>query len=174
MQPWVGIHMFISMFKLYLTILWASGPVESSRTRTSVVELDRIFILAAPAMNVEGGDFDSVQEAKSRRVKVSSFYLPFSMDFRMFRKSCYHGWLTGFTYFSSWRAPCIDKTIGELQTMSISSGWSPCPSIRCSGLDVTVTSSVTRTFHLRIEIEKHGHPRFGLFMCDAGGIPRSM
>lgn len=35
-----------------------------------VVELDRIFILAEPATNVKGGDGDSVQEAKSRRVRV--------------------------------------------------------------------------------------------------------
>lgn len=35
-----------------------------------VVELDRIFILAEPATNVEGGDADSVQEAKNRRVRV--------------------------------------------------------------------------------------------------------
>lgn len=34
-----------------------------------VVELDRIFILAEPATNVKGGDGDSVQEAKSRRVR---------------------------------------------------------------------------------------------------------
>lgn len=35
-----------------------------------VVELDRIFILAEPATNVEGGDADSVQEAKNSRVRV--------------------------------------------------------------------------------------------------------
>ncbi|KAG0557949.1 hypothetical protein KC19_11G167800 [Ceratodon purpureus] len=34
-----------------------------------IVELDRIFILAEPATNVEGGDADSVQEAKNRRVR---------------------------------------------------------------------------------------------------------
>lgn len=34
-----------------------------------VVELDRIFILAEPATNVEGGESDSVQEAKNRRVR---------------------------------------------------------------------------------------------------------
>ena len=35
-----------------------------------VVELDRIFILAEPSTNVEGGDADSVQEAKNRQVRV--------------------------------------------------------------------------------------------------------
>jgi len=35
-----------------------------------VVELDRIFLLAEPSTNVEGGDADSVQEAKNRRVRV--------------------------------------------------------------------------------------------------------
>lgn len=35
-----------------------------------IVELDRIFILAEPSTNVEGGDADSVQEAKNRRVRV--------------------------------------------------------------------------------------------------------
>jgi len=46
-----------------------------------LVELDRIFILAEPATNVEGGDSDSVQEAKSRRVRVSSLYLPSALVF---------------------------------------------------------------------------------------------
>jgi vacuolar protein sorting-associated protein 13A/C len=35
-----------------------------------VVELDRIFILAEPSTNVEGGDADSVQEAKNSHVRV--------------------------------------------------------------------------------------------------------
>lgn len=35
-----------------------------------VVELDRIFVLAEPSTNVEGGDADSVQEAKNKRVRV--------------------------------------------------------------------------------------------------------
>lgn len=34
------------------------------------MELDRIFILAEPATKVEGGDADSVQEAKNSRVRV--------------------------------------------------------------------------------------------------------
>jgi len=34
-----------------------------------VVELDRIFILAEPSTNVEGGDADSVQEAKNSHVR---------------------------------------------------------------------------------------------------------
>ncbi|KAG0604101.1 hypothetical protein M758_10G145000 [Ceratodon purpureus] len=34
-----------------------------------VVELDRIFVLAEPSTNVEGGDADSVQEAKNKRVQ---------------------------------------------------------------------------------------------------------
>ncbi len=37
-----------------------------------IVELDRIFVLAEPATDVEGGDADAVQDAKNTRVKVRS------------------------------------------------------------------------------------------------------
>jgi vacuolar protein sorting-associated protein 13A/C len=34
-----------------------------------IVELDRIFVLAEPATDIEGGDADAVQDAKNARVK---------------------------------------------------------------------------------------------------------
>jgi hypothetical protein len=110
-----------------------------------VVELDRIFILAEPATNVEGGDSDSVQEAKSRRVRVSSFYLPSGLVFQKnllsyvgngYKKITFNRFLNGWSsciFYQMFRA------------------WCYCDSF--SNTDEVICSC----FYLINDIEKHSH-----------------
>lgn len=58
-----------------------------------MVFLDRIFILAEPALQVEGSSEEALQEAKRNRVKVLS--LLFSANKLIFRKPGFQFWVLG-------------------------------------------------------------------------------